>query len=72
MTMCITPWALSGDSHENALSMRCGVPSASTSRSSGPVGKPSGGPGSGVFALTWPGLPAGFCGGGQGRGKGGL
>ena len=43
--------------------MRRGVPSASTSRSSGPVGKPSGGPAASTPGATWPGLPAGFGGG---------
>ena len=33
--MCIMPCAASGASHENALSMRIGLPSSSTSRSSG-------------------------------------
>ena len=44
---------------------RCAAacPSASTSRSSGPARKPSGGPGSGVFGLTSPGLPRGLDGG---------
>src|SRR5262249_4066426 len=44
MTICIIPWAEIGASHENALSMRCGLLSASMIRSSGPIGKPSGGP----------------------------
>ena len=58
--MCIMPWAASGASQEKALSIRRGVPSASTSRSSGPCGKPSGGPGSGVFAAApVAGLPPG-------------
>ena len=52
--------------------MRCGVPSASTSRSSGAVTKPSGGPGKGVLGFTCPGLPAGLTPGGAGLGKGGL
>ena len=72
ITMCIRPWAATGASHEYALSIRRGLPSASTSRSSGPIGKPSGGPASGVFGATWPALPAGRTGGGTGRGKGGL
>ena len=37
--------------------MRCGLPSASTSRSSGPCGKPSGAPFSGVFGLARPRRP---------------
>ena len=36
--MCIRPCAASGASQENALSMRIGVPSSSSSRSSGPCG----------------------------------
>ena len=35
ITLCSMPCAANGCSHENALSMRRGVPSASTSRSSG-------------------------------------
>src|SRR6056297_2659625 len=72
MTICISPWAAMGASHEYALSMRCGVPSASTSRSSGDVVKPSGGPPIGVFGLIVPGLPNGFSGGGGGFGNGAL
>ena len=72
MTMCMSPWALIGASHENALSIRCGVPSAATNRSSGPVGNQSGGPGSGVFGFTSPGLPAGLSASGVWRGNGGL
>ena len=72
MTICIMPWAASGASHENALSMRPGVPSASIIRSSGPAGKPSGGPASGVPGATWSGRPVGLIVGGQGFGKGGL
>ena len=72
MTVCIMPWAASGASHEKALSIRRGVPSGSISRSSGPVGKPSGGPGRGVSGATWPVPPAGLGAGGAGRGKGGL
>jgi hypothetical protein len=72
MTMCIMPWAAIGASHEKALSMRAGVLSAAISRSSGPVGKPSGGPGSGVFGFTSAGLPAGLSASGVWRGNGGL
>ena len=72
MTECIMPCAAIGASQENALSMRIGVPSASTSRSSGPWVKPSGGPGIGLFGPTSPILPAGFGPGGAGRGNGGL
>ena len=72
ITRCIRPWAASGASHENARSMRLGVPSSSTSRSSGPLGKPSGGPGSGSPATTSPTLPAGRGAGGIGLGNGGL
>jgi hypothetical protein len=43
MTMCISPCAASGDSHEYALSIRSGRPSASIASVSGRVGKPSGG-----------------------------
>ena len=64
--MCIRPWAASGASQLKALSMRCGVPSASTSRSSGPVGKPRCGPGSGLPGCTSPGLPRGLRKGGAG------
>ncbi len=38
MTMCIMPWAAIGASHENALSIRAGRPSASMIRSSGDIG----------------------------------
>ena len=72
MTMCIRPWADIGASHENALSMRIGRPSSSSSKSSGPVTKPSGAPASGRPGLTSAGLPAGLGAGGMGRGKGGL
>ena len=47
ITVCIIPWAAIGASHENALSILVGRPAASTSKSSGPRGKPSGGPGMG-------------------------
>ena len=70
--MCIRPWAAIGASQEKALSMRSGVPSASTSRSSGAVTKPSGGPGSGVFGVDLrpacrPASPPGGAGFGKGR-----
>ena len=39
MTMCIMPCAASGASQVNALSMRIGVPSSSSSRSCGPLRK---------------------------------
>jgi hypothetical protein len=68
ITRCISPWAASGASQENALSIRQGVPSASTSRSSGSIGKPSGGPGSGRSGATSPGRPAGFGPAGTGFG----
>ena len=41
MTLCIRPCTASGYSHENALSMRTGLPSSSTNRSSGDAGQPS-------------------------------
>ena len=52
---------------------RCGwaLPASSTSRSSGPVTKPSGMPESGVIGLP-PSLPAGLGPGGASFGKGGL
>ena len=59
ITMCISPCADRGASHENALSIRMAVPSSSTSRSSGPWGKPKCGPGSGRLGLTSPGRPVG-------------
>ena len=42
ITVCIIPCAASGYAHENAWSMRRGLPSASTTRSSGPCTNPSG------------------------------
>ena len=69
ITMCIMPWAATGNSQLNALSMRSGSPSSSTSKSSGPVGKPSGGPFKGVSGLQE--LP-GLMPGGIGFGNGGL
>src|SRR4026207_1193947 len=67
--MCIMPWAENGASQLKALSMRCGVPAASTSRSSGPGGKPRCGPGSGLAGGTARGLPAPLE---EGRGKLGI
>ena len=49
MTLCISPCADSGCSHENAWSMRIGEPSALMASSSGLAGKPSGAAFSGVF-----------------------
>ena len=49
ITVCIRPCADSGCSHENAWSIRIGVPSASIASSSGLAGKPSGAALSGVF-----------------------
>ena len=71
ITRCSMPWAASGASHENALSIRAGVPSASTRRSSGLVGNPSGGPGNGRPGTTSPALPAGLGPDGMGLGYGG-
>ena len=71
ITRCSMPWAASGASHENALSIRAGVPSASTRRSSGLVGNPSGGPGNGWPGTTSPALPAGLGPDGMGLGYGG-
>ena len=72
ITRCSMPWAASGASQENALSIRRGVPSVSTRRSSGPVGKPSGGPGNGRPGTTSPAFPAGLGPVGIGLGYGGL
>ena len=49
ITLCISPCALSGCSHENAWSMRIGEPSGLIASSSGLAGKPSGAAFSGVF-----------------------
>ena len=70
--MCSIPWAASGASHENALSIRTGLPSSFTSRSAGPDGKPKGGPGIGAPGTMSPGFPAGLSAGGAGLGNGGL
>jgi len=72
MTLCISPWADSGCSHENPLSMRTGSPSASTNRSSGLSGQPSGAPFSGVFGCTAAGPLGGRAFGGTARGYGAL
>ena len=52
MTLCISPCADSGCSHEKPLSMRIGLPSSLSASSSGCAGKPSGAAGSGVFGCT--------------------
>ncbi len=51
MTLCIRPCTDSGYSQEKPLSMRTGLPSSSTNRSSGSAGQPSAMPSSGVFGL---------------------
>ena len=56
ITMCIRPCAAIGASHENALSMRSGLPSASTSRSSGASREAERRAGSGLPAATCAGL----------------
>ena len=68
ITVCIMPCADSGYAHENAWSIRRGLPLASTSRSSGACTKPSGAASSTPFA--WRVLPGRF-GGGMGFGNGG-
>ena len=72
MTLCIIPCAATGASQEKALSIRLGVPSGSTIRSSGPRGKPRGAPAMGLPGVIWSGLPAGWGPGGMGLGKGAL
>ena len=52
MTLCIRPCTDSGYSQEKALSMRTGLPSSSTNRSSGSAGQPSAMPSSGVLGCT--------------------
>ena len=52
ITVCIRPCADSGASHENAWSIRIGVPSSWIASSSGLAGKPSGAALSGVFGLS--------------------
>ena len=69
ITMCIAPCAANGDSHEYALSILSGRPSASMARSSGRVGKPSGDLESGVSGASM--IAPSFSGninGGIGRG----
>ena len=51
MTLCISPCTDSGYSQEKALSMRTGLPSSLTNRSSGSAGQPSAMPSSGWFGL---------------------
>ena len=72
MTLCIRPCTDRGYSQEKALSMRTGPPSASTNRSSGLAGQPSGMPSSGVFGCTACGPLGGLAQGGIGRGNGAL
>ena len=55
ITVCISPCADSGCSHEKAWSMRIGVPSSQIASSSGLAGKPSGAALSGVFGLSMSG-----------------
>ena len=70
ITMCIKPCAERGCSQLKALSILVGFPSLSISRSLGDVGKPSGIPSNGLFALE--SFPAGFGPGTTCFGKGGL
>ena len=72
MTLCIIPCTDSGYSHENALSMRTGVPSSLTKRSSGSAGQPSARPSSGWFGFIASGVFGVFAQGGMGRGNGAL
>ena len=72
MTLCIRPCTDSGYSQENALSMRTGVPSLSTNRSSGSAGQPSARPSSGLPGRTPSGPFGVFAQGGIGRGNGAL
>ena len=72
MTLCIRPCTDSGYSQEKALSIRTGLPSSLTNRSSGSAGQPSGMPSSGVSGCTARGSLGGFAQGGIGRGNGAL
>ena len=72
MTLCIIPCTASGYSHENALSIRTGVPSSLTNRSSGSAGQPSPRPSSGVSGRIASGVLGVLAQGGIGRGNGAL
>ena len=72
ITLCIIPCTASGYSHENALSIRTGVPSSLTNRSSGSAGQPSASPSSGWSGLTASGVFGVLAHGGIGRGNGAL
>ncbi len=72
MTLCISPCTDSGYSHENALSMRTGLPSSFTNRSSGSAGQPSAMPSSGRFGCTARESFGVRAHGGIGRGNGAL
>ena len=70
MTLCMSPCTASGYSHENALSMRTGVPSSLTKRSRGSAGQPRARPPSGFPGWTACGPFGGFADGGTIRGNG--
>src|SRR5918996_723640 len=72
ITRCNRPWAASGASQENALSMRKGRPSGSIKRSSGPGRKAGRGAGHGLARYPLPHLARGLRTGGDRFGIGRL